>query len=145
MLKSIEEINKLSIQDFEQEEDIISDINVVPLVDVTLVVLIIFMVTAPLFLKPSIQVKLPKATSGDKTVPSKFSVTISKQNILFLNGERTTEDQIQKTAKDLLAKNPQLQAIIAADETVSHGRVISILDLIKLTGVKKFALTIEKK
>ena len=128
-----------------EEDPLISEINVVPLVDITLVVLIIFMVTAPLFLKPSINVKLPKATSGEKTAPSKFSVTISKKNVLFLNGQRATEDDIQKKAKELLAKNPQLQAIIAADESIPHGRVISILDIIKLTGVKKFALTIEKK
>ena len=70
---------------------------------------------------------------------------LARKDTLFLNGKRATESQVQEKAKELLAKNPQLQAIIAADEAVPHGRVISILDVIKLIGVKKFALTIEKK
>ena len=78
----------MSSFDHEQEDDIISDINVVPLVDITLVVLIIFMVTAPMFLKPSINVKLPKAASGDKTAPSKFSVTISKERYIILKWKK---------------------------------------------------------
>ncbi|MFN7728275.1 MAG: biopolymer transporter ExbD, partial [Bdellovibrio sp.] len=59
-------------------DEAISEINVVPLVDIVLVVLIIFMVTAPMFMKPSINVTLPKAASGEASVPSQLSISITR-------------------------------------------------------------------
>lgn len=126
-------------------EDPISEINIVPFVDIILVVLIIFMVTAPVLLKPSINVNLPKAGSGDNTSPSELSVTIRADGEVSLNGKSSSESAIQAFSKDLSAKNPEVQAIISADKDVTHGRVVSIIDAIKTGGVKKFAITIDKK
>jgi biopolymer transport protein ExbD len=125
-------------------EESISDINVIPLVDIILVVLIIFMVTAPMIMKPSINVNLPKAASGDKSTPSQLSVSISPNGQLTLNGSKADEAAIQAKAAEELAKNPDVQAIISADKDVPHGTVVHIIDIIKTSGVKKFAISIEK-
>lgn len=127
------------------EEEAISEINVVPLVDIILVVLIIFMVTAPMFLKPSINVNLPKAASGDKTAPGKLNITLAKGGRLMLNGVAASDVDLQKKAQEELQANAEAQAVIAADREVSHGEVVRVLDLVKSVGIKKFAISIDKQ
>lgn len=127
------------------DDEPISDINIVPFVDIILVVLIIFMVTTPFIMKPSINVNLPKAGSGEDTTPSELTVTISADGNLGLNGKSTTAEAITGYAKELAAKRPDVQAIISADKDVSHGKVVGVIDAIKSGGVKKFAITIDKK
>lgn len=127
-----------------QEDEPLSDINVVPLVDIILVVLIIFMVTAPMFIKPSINVNLPKAASGEQTTPSKLNISITADGKLNLNGSFTDEASISNKAKEEATKNPEVQAVISADKDVAHGRVVGILDIVKSAGVKKFAISIDK-
>jgi len=130
---------------FDQNDDVMSEINVVPLVDIILVVLIIFMVTAPMIMKPSINVNLPKAASGDATKPSKLNITLSADGKVNLDGKIVDDTEVQRVAKEETKKNPDIQAIIAADKDVPHGRVVSILDIVKSSGVKKFAISIDKK
>jgi len=125
-------------------DEAISDINVVPLVDIILVVLIIFMVTAPMIMKPSINVNLPKAASGDQTTPSLLNISISVGGKLNLNGSASDEQSIQTKAQQEVGKNPDIQAVIAADKDVPHGTVVHMIDLVKSVGVKKFAISIEK-
>lgn len=129
----------------DQHDEMMSEINVVPLVDIILVVLIIFMVTAPMIMKPSINVNLPKAASGDATTPSKLNITISSDGKLNLDGKMVDDAEVQSTALAEVQKNPEIQAIISADKDVPHGRVVSVLDLVKGSGVKKFAISIDKK
>src|SRR6218665_1642497 len=106
---------------YSADQDAISDINVVPLVDIILVVLIIFMVTAPMIMKPSINVNLPKAASGDATTPSKLNIAIGADGRVVLDGKDASDDEIAKAATEELAKNPDIQAIISADKDVPHG------------------------
>lgn len=129
----------------DQQDDVLSEINVVPLVDIILVVLIIFMVTAPMIMKPSISVNLPKSGTGDSTQPSKLNITISGNGTLTLDGKTADEKTIEAFASEEFKKNPDVQAIIAADKDVPHGRVVSVLDIVKSAGVKKFAISIDKK
>lgn len=129
---------------FDQDEPI-AGINVVPLVDIILVVLIIFMVTAPMFLKPSIGVNLPKAASGDKSTPSLLNVSLGVDGKITLNGAVADEKKVEERAQVEFAKNPEVQAVIAADKDVPHGQVIHLLDVIKAVGIKKFAISIDKK
>lgn len=129
----------------DQHDEIMSEINVVPLVDVILVVLIIFMVTAPMIMKPSINVNLPKAASGEATTPSKLNITIGSDGKLNLDGQIVEDAQVQAKAQEEAGKNPDIQAIISADKDVPHGRVVSVLDIVKGAGVKKFAISIDKK
>ena len=127
------------------DDDPISEINVVPLVDIILVVLIIFMVTAPMFLKPSINVNLPKAASGEESVPSQLNITITADGRVLLNGKDSTNDEISTYTREQATANPDLQAVIAADKDVPHGQVVTLIDTVKSAGVKKFAISIDRK
>lgn len=129
---------------FGADEEAISDINVVPLVDIILVVLIIFMVTAPMIMKPAINVNLPKAASGESTQPTKLSISLTKDGQILLNGTAADENTLKAKAEEEAGKSPDVQAIIAADKDVPHGTVVRVLDVVKLAGVKKFAISIEK-
>ncbi len=128
-----------------EDDEPIADINIVPFVDIILVVLIIFMVTTPLIMKPSINVNLPKAGSGDETTPSELSIGILADGSLTLNGQPTDEAAITSYSQEMAAKRPDVQAIVSADKDVPHGRVVSIIDAVKTGGVKRFAITIDKK
>lgn len=128
-----------------QDNESIADINVVPLVDIILVVLIIFMVTAPMFMKPTINVNLPKAASGDQTAPSKLNIALTADGKINLNGTFVTEEDVRAKATEEVAKNAEVQAIISADKDVPHGKVVGLLDIVKGAGVKKFAISIDKK
>ncbi len=129
----------------DSSDEILSEINVVPLVDIILVVLIIFMVTAPMIMKPSINVNLPKAASGEATQPSKLNILIGADGVLNLDGKTSNEQEIANRSKEEFEKNADVQAIINADKSVPHGRVVEILDIVKSSGVKKFAISIDKK
>jgi biopolymer transport protein ExbD len=123
----------------------ISDINVTPLVDITLVLLIIFMVTAPMIVNnPSIKVELPKAATGDETLKSTLALTLQRDPAggytLYANGEKTDEPRVRTMIPEMLQKNKDLQAIIAADKGIAYGDVVHIVDLVKALGVHKFAL-----
>ncbi len=128
-----------------QDDDPISEINVTPLVDVMLVLLIIFMVTTPMIMKPSINVNLPKAASSDQSSPGELGITISKDGIIFSNGKQVSEDALKADALALVAQKPEVQAMISADRETPHGTVITVIDIVKGAGVKKFAINIEKK
>lgn len=129
--------------DVRDRHDTIAEINVVPLVDIVLVILIIFMVSAPIFIKSSINVNLPKAASGKEGKPSNLNVTISADGKIDLNGEFVSKDQlIEKVARNV-QDNPEVHAVISADKAVPHGSVIEVLDSLQLKGVKKFAINVE--
>jgi biopolymer transport protein ExbD len=129
----------------EDDGGTISDINVTPLVDITLVLLIVFMITVPSIVNnPSIKVELPKAASGDDTLKSTVALTLQREPTggytLYLNGEKTDDVQVRTQIPSMLAKNKNLQAIIAADKGISYGDVVHVVDLVKTLGVAKFAL-----
>lgn len=127
------------------DDDIIAGINVTPLVDIILVLLIIFMVTTSYIVKAQIEVDLPKAASGQSEVQETAALQIDKDGNFFLNGEPRTLDQIGQWAKGAKAKNPDVRAIIAADKRVEYEKVIDLIDTIKVNGVEKFALNIVRK
>ena len=128
---------------YRDEDDMgaISDINVTPLVDVVLVLLIIFMVTARLIASRGIQIDSPKTASGSE-VKSTLQITIDKQRQLYVNGTKyDTADAAQAKVSEMRTGNPELKAIITADKDVPHGEVMTVIDFVKLAGVTKFALT----
>ena len=121
----------------------IVDINVTPLVDITLVLLIIFMVTASYIVSPAIKVDLPKAASGTDQAKTTLALTLMKDGGLYLNGQRSNDQAVVAYIGTELPKNPDLQAIIAADRVVPHGDVVHVIDLVKRAGVHRFAINVE--
>ena len=128
-----------------ENDEPISEINIVPFVDIILVVLIIFMITTPFIVKPSFNINLPKAASGDETTPSQLNITLTSDGKTMLNGKPSDKEAITKFAVEMLIGRPDTQAIIAADQDVPHGRVVGIIDTVKSAGIKKFAITIDRK
>lgn len=128
-----------------KEKEPISSINIIPFVDIILVVLITFMIATPYVIKHGIPLNLPKAGSGSKVSPSSFHVTLNKKGLLFLNGKKTSEQELLKKAKKQLKKDPMVQAVISADKDIPHGAVVKMIDLIRSTGILRFAITTDKK
>ncbi len=127
-----------------ENEEMITDINVTPLVDITLVLLIIFMVTATYIVTPSIKVELPKAANSEESNPSTIAIVITKEDRLYLNGEEITPSALVEKIKRAVELNPEVQAIISADKLVYHGNVVNVIDMVKGAGITKFAISIEK-
>jgi biopolymer transport protein ExbD len=126
----------------EDDEGIISGINVTPLVDVTLVLLIIFMVTAKIIVSQGLPMDLPKAASGEE-VQTVFSVELTADGKTLVDSKVVgNEEDVGRLAKDAKAKNKDLRAVIRADKKVEHGRVIHVLDLLKRSGVAKIAFAV---
>ena len=126
-----------------RKRGMITEINVTPLVDIMLVLLIIFMLTAHLIAKQVIEVDLPKAGQSTSLVPSTVSVTLAADGSLYLDGRATTPEELRASVPAALARDAKTQAIIAADKAVSHGRVVWVLDTIKALGITSFALQID--
>lgn len=121
----------------------ISGINVTPLVDITLVLLIIFMVTATVIVNAGIKVELPKAASGSDQTKTTLALTLDKGGTLYLNGEKSSDQAIIRYIGETLPRTPDLQAIIAADRVVPHGDVVHLIDLVKRAGVRRFAINVD--
>lgn len=126
----------------EDDEGLISGINVTPLVDVTLVLLIIFMVTAKIIVSQGMPMDLPKAATGEE-VQTFFSVELTADGKTVVDSKQIgSDEEIPGLAKEAKAKNRDLRAVIRADKKVEHGRVIHVLDLLKRSGVAKIAFAI---
>ncbi len=125
------------------DDEGVNDINVTPLVDIMLVLLIIFMVASTYIVKPSIEVELPRAATGGETLDTTLSIVVDATGAIFLNGEPTTEEAIAARCREVVAKDKDAQAIIAADKATLHGRVVRLIDLIRQNGVLKFAINID--
>ena len=118
---------------------IISGINVTPLVDVTLVLLIIFIVTAKFVVTPAVPLDLPRASEGQE-LQVVFSVLLPKDGRIFVDGSIVANTEIlEKRARAALKDNPKLRAVIQADGDVTHRQVITVLDTLKRGGVSRIA------
>ena len=122
---------------------LITDINVTPLVDIMLVLLIIFMLTAHLIARQVIEVQLPKAAQASSVSPTTLAVTLTREGRMFLNGTPASPEVLRAAIQTAVAKDPKTQVIVAGDKNVSHGRVVWVLDLVKSLGVTSFAIQID--
>jgi biopolymer transport protein ExbD len=127
----------------EDRDDEITGINVTPLVDVTLVLLVVFMVTATYVVKEAIEVDLPRAASGGETVGPTLALALDREGKLFLDGAPATAEAAREAVRAALARSAEARALISADRTVSHGRVVEVIDLVKREGITRFAIDVE--
>jgi biopolymer transport protein ExbD len=126
-----------------RKKGMITDINVTPLVDIMLVLLIIFMLTANLIAKQAIEVDLPKASTGASPTPTTLAVTLTRDGGLYLDGKPITAEALRAAVAAAVKKDPKTQAMIAGDKDVSHGRVVWVMDTVKALGVASFAIQID--
>jgi biopolymer transport protein ExbD len=124
----------------------IVEINVIPLVDIILVVLIIFMVAAPLVMQPKIDISLPKAsTAKDEKDKVPFRVVLGKSGELFLNNNPISLESLTDESKKAFTANQDTAALLVADKAATLEMVTELVDAIKTGGVRKVAFSIERK
>jgi len=131
------------------DDDEITGINVTPLVDVMLVLLIIFMVTASYIVNQSIKVQLPKAETGEASEKVKsLTFTLDDASTLYLNGKEITFKTIPQAIAEEKAKegaSGSFQAVIAADQNTPHGAVVRLIDAVRKNGITDFAINVESE
>lgn len=122
----------------------INEINVTPMVDVMLVLLIIFMVTANYMTSQSIEMKLPKASTGapNETVQN-LAFSLDKDSRLFLDGQAVDYADLTAILAERKQAKPDISALISADVKTPHGEVVKLIDFIRKNGISNFAINVE--
>lgn len=123
------------------DDEMITGINVTPLVDVVLVLLIILMVTATAIVSKTIPMELPEASTGEAT-PTSISVSIDSDGQLYLDADPVDADELRARVRSARADNEDLRAIIAADGRIEHKSVVQVIDLLRQERVSKFAINV---
>ena len=130
---------------FDDNDEGINDINITPFVDVVLVLLVIFMVTAPVMLKESLKVNLPKTLTSDvSTKAESIGIAITKEGQVLLNGKLLSSESLNLELKRLSKVAPMTNFLISADTETRHGDVVKMIDLLKKNNLNRFALQVEK-
>ena len=125
------------------DDDTITGINVTPLVDVTLVLLIIFMVTASFIVAPAVKVELPQVSKADEPPPRSLHFLVDQSGTIYVNDKRVDEASLPAIIQKEVAANADVQVLVSADKKVPYGEVIHLLDVVRSAGVKKFAISVE--
>ena len=120
-------------------------INVTPMVDVVLVLLVIMMVTANFIVSTSMNVDLPKAANGDKMQPSIAIVSIQANGTYGYNDVPVTEAILTDKLREAHADNPDVNVVVSGDNQAQHGRVVHVLDLAKAEGISHFAIAVDRE
>ena len=136
----------------DEEDEVISAINVIPLVDIMLVLLVIFMVTTQFVqdelrnkMPPNVPIQLPKASSAMETNPSLLSIVVNQKAEIFLNGKLSSIEGIKSRVAELKKRGQKLEAIVAADKRLSHGDVLSVIDTLRVLGVPDVAVNTRRQ
>jgi len=124
----------------------ITGINMTPMVDIMLVLLIIMMVAATYIVSQALKVELPRTASSDETVAKTYVVTITRDGKYLFNDKPIAYADLSKelkAARKASTKDPSL--VITADQAALHGQVVGVIDLAKVEGITKFAINVERR
>jgi len=124
---------------------IITDINITPMVDVVLVLLIIFMATAPLIHRRALNVNVPKAAHTEPKATATFQIQFTVEGEIYVDGETYSFEDLEQELQKRFFLEPALHVSISADKAIPYGRVVELLDLVRGTGVKKVALEVKPR
>lgn len=126
------------------DDDGINEINITPMVDVMLVLLIIFMVTANYMTSQSIEMKLPKASTGaPNEAVQNLGFSLDKDSKLYLDGQAVNYADLTQILAEKKAAKPDISALISADVKTPHGEVVKLIDFIRKNGITNFAINVE--
>ena len=121
----------------------LSEINVTPLVDVMLVLLIVFMISAPL-MQQGVQVDLPKANAGSLTeVPDQLVLVVNKSHQISINGNTIASGTLRSRLEAISAVKPQVEVFIQADQTVPYGFIAQVMAEVKKARISRVGLVTE--
>jgi biopolymer transport protein TolR len=127
----------------DNDEYQITNINVTPLVDIMLVLLIIFLVTATYIVKEAIHIDLPKAAAAGESTPHTLQILVTKEGRIVADGRDVTDEALMRRVRELPGRKEDVQALLSADRDAHHGVVIHVLDLLRGEGITKFAIQVE--
>ncbi|MBI6545752.1 MAG: biopolymer transporter ExbD [Cyanobacteria bacterium NC_groundwater_1444_Ag_S-0.65um_54_12] len=127
------------------DEDAIVDINVTPLVDVALVLLIIFLATSYLIAQQSLKVELPKAARTTATEARTIGVVVKADGRILLDGASIEPAALVEELAARQATRPNISVLIGADRQVPHGRVVEVMDAVRIAGIERLAFAVERK
>lgn len=130
------------MQSASSSDESITGINVTPLVDVVLVLLVVLMVTATYLASKAIPVELPTGKTGEATT-SPLTVSLTKAGSLYVDGVPCSETQLRERLNAARRTDPQLRAVIAADGAIAHRQVIRVIDLLRQEHVDHFAINVD--
>lgn len=123
-------------------DEILTGINVTPLVDVTLVLLVILMITASYVVSKSIPMELPRGATGETTAAT-VSVSVDANGRLFLDADPIDEAHLRERIRSVRAQNPDAQAVIAADGQTDHRHVVHVIDVLRQEQITNFAINVQ--
>ncbi len=127
------------------DRNLVTGINVTPLVDITLVLLIIFMVTATFISEQALQVHLPKVVKEEKAPQPALTVTLGKDGELKFNLKNIDLGGLTQQMTVETSVNPEVKVILKADKDIPYEKLAQVLDAIKMGGVQKVALAMDRK
>jgi len=123
-------------------DELVTAINVTPLVDVTLVLLVILMITASYVASQSIPMNLPRSATGESTAPT-LTVSVDDQGHTFLDAVPIDGESLRARFRAAHAANADTQAVIAADSKTDHGQVVRVIDLLRREHIVNFAINVQ--
>jgi biopolymer transport protein ExbD len=119
-------------------------IEIIPMIDVIFFLLVFFMIsTLSMTVNRGLPVNLPKAASSQKELRESVNITVTREGELFLNKEPIALHDIAQRVQDGLEKDPELLAVINADDQAIHGTIVEIMDTIRLAGVSRLAIAVK--
>jgi len=121
---------------------VVSDINVTPLVDVTLVLLIIFIISAP-FMRAGVRVDLPKAEARQPQPQQSIIISIDRTGQTFVNQTRVEEAALVPTIMRVRSRSSDLPVLVEGDSAVPYGRVIAVMDAVRRAGIENVGLVLD--
>jgi biopolymer transport protein ExbD len=134
----------MGASDNASSEESIVGINVTPLVDITLVLLIVFMVTAKLIVSQAIPFDLPKAATGGATQVV-FTVSLDGDGRIRADGRDIAGDaELGRAAKEALARDGEIRTVVQASTSVPHGSVVHVLDELRKAGIRRIAFGVDQ-
>ena len=114
-----------------------SEINVTPLVDVMLVLVVIFIITAPLLAR-SIRLELPRSDAAQPNeVPQFVTLVVDKRGQAFLNDQPVSADQLAQSLRQSAARNPDTEVQLRADQAVPYGRIVEVMGIAQKAGLNR--------
>ncbi len=128
--------------DHEEEEEILSSINITPLVDIFLVLLIIFMITSAVVDQREIKVSLPKAAHAGDQAPKASGLVLDSVGAMYLDGQPSDSAAVTDALRREVAADSAYQVLIAADENLPYRTVVKAIDLVRGSGISKYALKV---
>ena len=124
------------------DDDTIQGINVTPLVDIMLVLIIIFMVASQIGKVLDLELQLPRAASAEQAPPPTLTIEVGLKGELRLDGKRLGQPELQAAVRRAAAANAEAQAMVAADEGVPYAAVVAAVDAVRLGGIRQLGLAV---